>query len=71
MLPRLAKRLTISLEALVGEDASPATPIPQRRSKRGPPSRLEQQFNAIAQLPKAEQRFVSKMLDNALAGQAR
>ncbi|MDY7099000.1 MAG: hypothetical protein SXU28_12750 [Pseudomonadota bacterium] len=30
-------------------------------------SRLGQQLDAIAQLPKAEQKFVAKMLDNLLA----
>jgi hypothetical protein len=30
-------------------------------------SRLEQQLDAIARLPKAEQKFVSKMLDSVLA----
>ncbi len=39
------------------------------RSKRGPASRLEQQLDAIAQLPKAKQRFVIDMLDTVLAQQ--
>jgi|CXWL01.1.fsa_nt_gi transcriptional regulator with XRE-family HTH domain len=39
------------------------------RSKRGPASRLEQQLDAIAQLPKAKQRVVSDMLDGLLAQQ--
>ena len=34
--------------------------------KRGPASRLEQQLDAVTRLPKGEQRFVSKMLDNVL-----
>lgn len=44
------------------------------RAKRGPPSRLEQQLDANARLPKAEQRAVSTLLtavlarDTALAG---
>ncbi|MFN3465521.1 MAG: helix-turn-helix transcriptional regulator [Terricaulis sp.] len=39
------------------------------RSKRGPASRLEQQLDAIARLPKAKQRFVADMLDTVLAQQ--
>jgi transcriptional regulator with XRE-family HTH domain len=38
------------------------------RSKRGPASRLEQQLNAIARLPKAKQRIVADMLDGILQG---
>lgn len=36
------------------------------RSKRGPASRLEQQLDAIARLPKAKQRVVADMLDGIL-----
>lgn len=39
------------------------------RSKRGPASRIEQQLDAIARLPKAKQRFVADMLDTVLAQQ--
>lgn len=38
-----------------------------RRARRGPASKLEQQLDAIAQLPKAKQRFVIDMLDTVLA----
>jgi transcriptional regulator with XRE-family HTH domain len=71
MLPGLAKALSVAVEALIAdnEQASLAATSP-RRTRKGPVSKLEQQFDAIAKLPKAEQRFVSKMLDNALAGQA-
>lgn len=68
MLPRLAKLLSTPIEALIGdvdERASAATT--SRRTRRGPASRLEQQLDAIAQLPKAQQRFVSDMLDTVLA----
>jgi transcriptional regulator with XRE-family HTH domain len=37
------------------------------RARRGPASKLEQQLDAIAQLPKAKQRFVIDMLDTVLA----
>lgn len=64
MLPALARRLTLSLDELMGLNA-PA----RRRSggKRGPPSRLQQQIEAVAQLPKAKQQFVSQMLETVLA----
>jgi transcriptional regulator with XRE-family HTH domain len=70
MLPGLAKALGLPVEALIAdnEQASIAATSP-RRTRKGPVSKLEQQFDAIAKLPKAEQKFVSKMLDNALAGQ--
>ena len=62
LLPTIADILDRSLdELLLGE------PVMRKASKRGPASRLQQQIDAVAQLPKAEQRFVSKMLDNLLA----
>lgn len=68
LLPGLARALDISIEALIADDdaahIAAATP---RRTRRGPVSRLEQQLDAIARLPKAEQKFVSKMLDSVLA----
>ena len=73
MLPRFAKLLSLSVEALIGDDTltSPDTPpATPRRTKRGPPSRLEQQLDAITRLPKAQQKFVASMLDTVLAGQA-
>jgi transcriptional regulator with XRE-family HTH domain len=67
LLPGLAKALGISIEALIADDdaASLAATTP-RRTRRGPVSRLEQQLDAIAKLPKARQKFVSEMLDNVL-----
>jgi hypothetical protein len=73
MLPKLARLLGTAIEALIGDsnDGNAATPAPaERRTKRGPPSRLEQQLDAIARLPRAKQKFVSSMLDTVLAGQA-
>lgn len=68
MLPGLAELLGISIEALIADDTaaqvSAATP---RRTRDGPVSKLEQQLNAITRLPRAEQKFVSKMLDKVLA----
>jgi len=61
MLPTLAQLLTPSLDELI----SAATP--KRHGKRGPTSRLQQQIEAIEQLPKTKQQFVSQMLDTVLA----
>lgn len=60
-LPTVALTLSVSLEELFGQGKQPA------RSKRGPASKLEQQIEVIAKLPKARQRFVSEMLDTVLA----
>lgn len=68
MLPRLSHILDTPVEALIGEDEATGTPaVPPRRTRRGPVSRLEQQLDAIARLPKARQKFVSDMLDTVLA----
>jgi hypothetical protein len=70
---RGAQLLGAPIEALIGDgnDRGAATPAPaERRTRRGPPSRLEQQLDAIARLPRAKQKFVSSMLDTVLAGQA-
>lgn len=62
LLPRVAERLDLSFdELLMGQ---PTIRIP---GKRGPASRLEQQLDAIAQLPRARQKFVVEMLDTVLA----
>lgn len=60
MLPTLAKALSVSVEELLGETSTLG------RGKRGPASKLEQQLEQIAQLPKAKQRFVMEMLDTVL-----
>jgi transcriptional regulator with XRE-family HTH domain len=59
-LPVVAQTLTVPLEELFGETKRFA-------GKRGPVPRWQQQIEAIAQLPKAQQRFVSQMLDTVLA----
>jgi hypothetical protein len=38
------------------------------RVKRGPAPKWQQQIEAVAKLPRAQQRFVSQMLDTVLAG---
>jgi transcriptional regulator with XRE-family HTH domain len=68
MLPGLAKVLGTSIEALIADDnAAQVCATTPRRTRHGPVSRLEQQLDAITRLPRAEQKFVSKMLDNVLA----
>lgn len=68
MLPGLAKVLGISIETLIADDdAARIAATTPRRTRRGPVSRLEQQLDAIAKLPKAHQKFVSDMLDTVLA----
>lgn len=65
LLPTLAAQLDLSLdELLMGQ------PIVRLPGKRGPASRLEQQIDAVAQLPKAQQKFVMQMLDTVLAQHA-
>lgn len=66
LLPGLARALRVSIEALVDEDGATAPP-----AKRGPASRLQQQLDAIAQLPKSRQRVVSEVLDAMLAQHGR
>lgn len=73
MLPKLARLLHTSVEALIGDTSdgdTAAAPVMQRRTRRGPPSRLEQQLDAIAQLPKASQRAVVQVLDAMIAQHA-
>ncbi len=57
-LVAMAQVLRFSLDdILMGRSAG--------RAKRGPASRLEQQLDAIARLPKAKQRVVADMLDGS------
>ncbi|MHB8528364.1 MAG: helix-turn-helix domain-containing protein [Caulobacteraceae bacterium] len=65
LLPVLAETLELSLdEMLIGEPAA------RPSGKRGPASRLQQQIDAIGQLPKAKQKFVVEMIDTVLAQHA-
>lgn len=65
LLPVLAEVLDLSIdELLLGQSAS------RKPGKRGPASRLQQQVDAISQLPRAQQRFVVQMLDTVLAQQS-
>jgi transcriptional regulator with XRE-family HTH domain len=60
LLPELTRTLGLSADELLGQSTT-------RHSRRGPTSKLQQQIEAISQLPKARQRFVSEMLDTVLA----
>jgi transcriptional regulator with XRE-family HTH domain len=58
-LPALARALSVSVEALIGEKAAPA--------KRGPAPQLQQRIERLTRLPKAQQRLVLQMLDGVLS----
>jgi transcriptional regulator with XRE-family HTH domain len=57
-LPTLSKALGVSVEELLGTESRPA--------KRGPTPKLQRQLEQLSQLPRSQQRFVSKMLDTVL-----
>jgi len=63
-LPVLAKALGVGLDELLGETKTATR-------KRGPAPKWQQQIETIAQLPKAQQRFVSQVLDTVLAQASR
>jgi transcriptional regulator with XRE-family HTH domain len=67
LLPALANALETSVEDLFGQPKAKSSTT----AKRGPASKLEQQVQQIAQLPRTQQRFVSQMLDTILAQAAR
>jgi len=62
-LPKLARTLGVSIEALIGESAQPA--------KRGPTPKLQRHMECISELPKPQQRFLLQMIETALAQAAR
>lgn len=63
-LPIVARTLVVPLEELFGETGRAA-------NKRGRASRLQQQIDAISQLSKTQQRFVTQMLETVLAQASR
>ena len=63
LLPALARALSTSLEALIGEKAPPA--------KRGPAPQIQQKIERLTRLPKAKQRLVMEILDGVLAQASR
>ncbi|HXE04809.1 MAG TPA: helix-turn-helix domain-containing protein [Bryobacteraceae bacterium] len=60
-LPQLATLFMTSVDELVGHAQQ------KQAGKRGPLPKWQQQIEAIAQLPKTQQRFVTQMLDTVLA----
>ena len=65
-LPAVAQTLSVSLDVLFGEE-----PAKTARSRRGPVPQWQEQMEAIAKLPRSQQRFVTQMLDTVLAQQGR
>lgn len=59
IIPQLADALGVTVEDILG--------ISKKTAKRGPKSKLERQFEGVRRLPKSEQEFVSKFLDNVLS----
>jgi transcriptional regulator with XRE-family HTH domain len=64
LLPLLAKRLGVAVEALLDDDAKAA-------AKRGPVPKLQQQMDRITQLPRARQQFVMEVIESVLAQASR
>ena len=58
-LVSLSEALDMSVDELLGISAP--------KNKPGPKSKLENQMQAVAKLPKSQQRFVSQFLDTVLA----
>lgn len=61
MLPRIAKRLGVAVDILIGDDSTATA------RKRGPAPKLQQQMDRITRLPKAQQCFVMQVIDSVLA----
>ena len=64
MLPQLSQALKVQTDALLGNET-------KAHLKRGPTPKWQLQIEAIAQLPKAKQHFVSQVLDTVLAQASR
>lgn len=58
-LPLIARTLRVPIEDLLNEHTKTS-------SKRGPVPRLQLQLEQVSRLPKAQQKFVSQMLDTVL-----
>ncbi|MFT6180085.1 MAG: transcriptional regulator with XRE-family HTH domain [Akkermansiaceae bacterium] len=58
LLPPLSRELRIPIAELLGEEL--------KNSKRGPAPKLQKQLEAVSELPKQQQQFVSKFLDTVL-----
>jgi len=64
LLPVIAKRLGVAVEALLADDSKGA-------AKRGPVPKLQQQMDRITQLPRARQQFVMQVIESVLAQSSR
>jgi transcriptional regulator with XRE-family HTH domain len=64
LLPAVAQRLGVSVEALLTDDRKVA-------AKRGPAPKLQQQMDRITQLPRARQQFVMQVIESVLAQSSR
>jgi transcriptional regulator with XRE-family HTH domain len=64
LLPAVAQRLGVSVEALLTDDRKVA-------AKRGPVPKLQQQMDRITQLPRARQQFVMEVIESVLAQSSR
>ena len=64
-LPVVARALSVAMEDLFAQDEQPSR-------KRGPMPKWQQQIELISKLPKAQQRFISQVLQGVLTqvGQA-
>jgi transcriptional regulator with XRE-family HTH domain len=62
-LPSLARALSVNVETLIGEKATPG--------KRGPAPHIQQKIEQLTRLPKAKQKLVMDMLDGVLAQASR
>jgi len=59
LVPSLAQALGVTVDNILGISG-------EKTTKRGPKSKLERQLDAVRRLPRGEQDFVSKFLDNVL-----
>lgn len=64
VLATVARNLGTSIEELIGEQGSTAA-----RKRRGPEPKLARQIEQVRQLPRAQQQFVSQMIDTVLQQQ--
>jgi transcriptional regulator with XRE-family HTH domain len=62
LLPTLTHTLDLSLEELVGTEAKA-----DKKGKRGPAPKIQQQLERVSSLPKPDQRAVMRVLDSMLA----
>ena len=59
LLSNIARALGVTVTDILQDDDSV-------KAKRGPKSKIDRQLEAVKQLPRGEQQFVSKLLDNIL-----